>query len=194
MNRRGVMLIDLLVAMAIIGVVLLGVLPMMRSEGPLQLVAGSSMVAADVELAQSRTLANPADPTVFVLNDDGSGYWLALLSDPLVPIVGPNGDAWDRTFGAGELADLEGCALVAEGATRLPDEGPMVVIFDGFGRLETEDDIVITLSNYAGQQVVHVRAATGTVSILAEAPAKEPEGVIEKGTLGSGSGLSLPSR
>ena len=76
----------------------------------------------------------------------------------------------------------------------LPDEGPMVVIFDGFGRLETEDDIVITLSNYAGQQVVHVRAATGTVSILAEAPAKEPEGVIEKGTLGSGSGLSLPSR
>ncbi|GAB4552714.1 MAG: hypothetical protein Tsb0013_15080 [Phycisphaerales bacterium] len=169
-TRRAILLIDLLVAMAIIGVVLLGVVPMLRSDAPLQLVAGSTMLAADIEYAQSRTLASPSDPTVVAFRDDGTGYWLARLSDPLVPIADPDGEAWDRVFGDGVAAQLGGCSLTAHNLTRLPDDGPLVIVFDSFGRLEQDDDLAGVLVNSAGEQVIHVRAATGTVSILSALP------------------------
>ena len=174
-RRRGVLLIDLLVAMAIIGVVLLGVLPMMRSEGPLQLVTGSTMVATDIEYAQSRTLAHPSDPTIVVLEQDGSGYRLALLSEPEVAIDDPDGRPWVRTFGEGALADLEGCTLEGVGLIALPDDGPEAVLFDRFGRLEQEEDGAVRIVNYAGEQGVFVRAATGSVSILASLPEAEAD-------------------
>ncbi|MEM1424272.1 MAG: hypothetical protein AAGH64_09735, partial [Planctomycetota bacterium] len=153
-RSRGVMLIDLLVAVAIIGVVVLAVVPMVRTEGPLQLVSGTTMIAADIEFAQSRTLAQPSDPTIVCVRDDGSGYWLALLSDPTVPIDDPKGSRWERVFGVGTLAELDGCTIGAIGLERLPDDGPHAVVFDSFGRLGQEGDGAIRLTNDAGEQFV----------------------------------------
>lgn len=169
-TRKGILLIDLMVAMAIIGVVLLAVMPTIRSEGPLQLVAGSTMLAADVEYAQSRTLSDPSDPVVVVFDPDGTTYWLAHLSDHVTPIDDPDGDPWVRVMGEGAADQLDGCTLARYELPSLPDDGPEVIIYDEFGRLETDNDLAIGIVNSTGEQVVHVRAATGSVEILAELP------------------------
>ncbi len=200
-SRRGVLLLDMMVAMAIIGVVALAVVPSVRSEGPLKLVAGSTMLSADIEYALSRTLASPGDPTVVVFEPDGSGYSLALLSEPLTPITDPDGEPWVRTFGVGVASQLDGCTLTRYELPSLPDGGPEVIVFDAFGRLENDGDIAITIDNYAGSQVVHVREATGTVSILATLPdafvppEPEPElGDGKDGGLGEGAMVPGPGR
>ena len=164
------MLIDLLVAMGIIGVVLLAVMPAMRSEGPLQLVAGSSMLSADIEYAQSRTLASPSDPTIVVFGEEGDRYWLARLSDPMTPIDDPDDDPWLRVMGEGNAAQLDGCTLRTHHVPHLPEDGPEAIVFDAFGRLDAGDDIGVEIVNHVGAQPVHVRAATGSVSILADFP------------------------
>lgn len=169
-RRRGILLIDLMVAMAIIGVVLLAVMPTIRSDGPLQLVAGSTMLSADIEYAQSRTLAEPGDPVAVVFEADGTGYWLSRVSEPLVPINDPDGEAWHRVFGEGVVKQLDGCTLERYELPSLADGGPEVIIFDAFGRLENDTDVAISIVNASGNQAVHVRAATGSVSILSEVP------------------------
>lgn len=168
--RTGILLIDLLVAMGIIGVVLLAVMPMLRSEAPLQLIAGSTMLAADIEYAQSRTLSSPSDPTIVAFSDDGTSYWLAVLSEPLEPIADPDGQPWMRTMGEGKASQLDGCTIARHELPNLPDGGPELILFDGFGRVQNDTDLALTISNHAGDQVVHVRAVTGSVAILAALP------------------------
>ncbi len=165
--RRGVLLIDLLVAMAIIGVVLLAALPSVRSDEPLRLVAGATTVAADIEYAQALTLASPAEPVVVVFDDSGTSYWLALSDDPQTPIEAPAGGAWVRDFTGG---DMQGVTLARTRVARMPDDGPAVIAFDAFGRLTQSSDLALTLANTAGEQVVWVRAVTGTVHITPDLP------------------------
>lgn len=159
-RRRGVLLIDLAITLAIIGIVLLAVVPVVRPEEHVKLIAASSILAADIEYAQSATLANPGDPTVVRFDAEGARYWLALQSDPETPIMRPDSnDPYDVTFGAGDHDDLWGLTV------SLANVADSTITFDAFGRVTQADDPAILLSGEAGDIRVRVRASTGSVWI-----------------------------
>jgi hypothetical protein len=169
--HRGVALIDLMVAMAIIGVVLLAVIPSTRSEEPLKLVSATTMIAADVEYAQSLTLASPSQPTVVVFDAPGGRYWLAEGLAPDTPIESPStGEPWMRAIGEGALLQLAGTALDTHNVGWIHDDGTLRLEFDAFGRLNQSGDLAIEVSNTSGSMFVHVRETTGTVAVTGVVP------------------------
>lgn len=154
------MLIDLAITLVIIGIVVLAVVPVVRPEEHVKLIASSSILAADLEFAQSATLASPGDPTVVRFDAENARYWLALRSDPETPIPRPDSsEPYEVTFGEGENHNLWGLAVTL---ADVPDD---MVVFDAFGRVAQEADPSITLSGEAGEVRVRVRASTGSVWI-----------------------------
>jgi Tfp pilus assembly protein FimT len=159
-SRRGVLLVDLLVSLAVLGIILLAVIPAVRPEEPMRLIAASTILASDIEFAQSATLATPQDPTIVRFDPDAGHYWLARASEPETPIDRPGGGPYEVIFGSGDAETLIGVTLATESIT---DD---TVTYDAFGRLVQLSNAVVRLSNDAGDIVVSVRATTGSVSIL----------------------------
>ncbi len=160
-SRRGITLIDLLMSIVVIGIVVASAAPALSPDEHLRLQSASIVLTADLEYAQSATIAEPADPTVVRLRDDGLGYWLARASDPDLPIEVPNsgGLAYEVEYGVGRAAQFDGVSIV------LTPDDPTTITFDAFGRLEGVDDAEVRLSNLSGELVVRTSATTGSVFI-----------------------------
>lgn len=157
-RRRGFTLIDLLITCAVIGIVLVAVVPSLNNDDALRIVAAGNVLTADLEYAQSATLVNPADPTVVRFHEKGAGYWLAPASAPDTPIKRPGSDEdYLVEFGEGGASVLIGVTADASG---VPD---FTIVFDGFGRLASPSDAVVRLTNVTGSMDVTVRASTGSV-------------------------------
>lgn len=166
-RRRGFTLIDLMLALAVLAIMMVVVVPSAQPDEQVKLLAAATRLAADVEYAQSASLSTPGDPTVVRFAADGSGYWLALKSAADTPILIPNSDEpFHVIFGKGDARGLEGmtAGLTAKDADTIE--------FDAFGRLTETDDASIKLENTAGATYVSVKATTGSVNILGQAPSK----------------------
>ncbi len=158
--RRGLLLVDLAITLAIIAIVLIAVVPTVRPEEHVKLIAASAILASDIEFAQSSTLAAPGDPTIFRIDPQNLRYWLALESDPETPIPRPNSaEPYEVVFGQGDANDLWGLTIT------LTNVADGTIAFDAFGRLRQQDDPHIVLANEAGDIRVRVRAGTGSVWI-----------------------------
>ena len=165
-RRRGTTLIDLLMTVAVIGIVVVAIAPTLAPEDPVRLVAAGTLLVSDIEYAQSATLAQPADPTVIRFDDKGAGYWLARASDPDEPILRPGDDEEYRvTFGVGDAETLVGVSI---DATQIPD---LTITFDAFGRLTTLQNQTLDILNETGTMTITVTATTGSVRLTAAPPA-----------------------
>jgi hypothetical protein len=185
MRCRGVVLIDVVMMLAVLGIVLLAVMPSAHPGESMRLVAASTVVASDVEFAQSATLARPADPTIVRFDTEGGRYWLALASDPETPILRPDGvEAYEVEFGFGAHRDLWGIEVDVQG---MDDQ---TLAFDAMGRLVVSSDGVIRLGNSTGELAVVVRATTGSVSVVEGSTVAPEDGFAPQGTPGSGWGES----
>lgn len=154
------MMIDLAITIALIGIIVVAVIPTVRPEEHVKLIAASSILASDLEYAQSASLASPGDPVIVRFEVEQSRYWLALQSEPDTPIARPgSSDPYEVVYGEGDADDLWGLTIslvnVADGT----------ITFDAFGRVMQADDPRITLANEAGDVRVRVRAGTGSVWI-----------------------------
>lgn len=184
--RRGFTLVDLTMAVAVIGVVLLAVVPTTGVGEPMRLIGLSSRVTADIEAAQTLTLSSPGDPTIVVFDAVNQRYWLALQSDPETPIATTSGDAWLVDLSPGSVAGGEtGIQLqVTTGAQT-------ALIFDEFGRLVGGDDFEVRLGNNTGDIFVQTSASTGSVraanaTLVSAPPLTEPERGAPTGAGGGG--------
>ncbi len=188
--RRGVVLIDVIMMLAVLGIVLLAFMPSAHPGESMKLVAASTVLSADIEYAQSETLARPSDPTVVRFDAAGGRYWLARESEPDTPIVRPNGkDAYEVEFGHGAYRDLWGMEVAVEGMA------DATLQFDAMGRLVVSSDGVIRFGNETGEIAVVVRATTGSVSIRDGADVPHVDAVVPEeepppaeGTGGTGAG------
>ncbi|MEM8834215.1 MAG: hypothetical protein AAGD00_00210 [Planctomycetota bacterium] len=157
-TRRGFTLVDLTMAVAVIGIVLLAVLPTTGVGEPMRLIGLSARVVADIEAAQTLTLASPSDPTVVVFDQAAQRYWLALQSDPATPIATTSGDAWVVDLSPGSVAGGE------TGIDLAVTTGPRTtLVFDDFGRLLDGADFEVRLGNSTGDVFVQTSASTGSV-------------------------------
>jgi len=162
-RRRGTTLIDLLMTVAVIGIVVVAIAPTLSPSDPVRLVAAGTLLVSDIEYAQSATLANPSDPTVVRFDDKGAGYWLALASDPDQPIPRPGDGAEYRIyFGVGAAETLPGVSL---DASSIPD---LTLTFDAFGRLNTLQNQTLSVINETGTMTVTITATTGAVRLSSQ--------------------------
>lgn len=179
LNRAtGFTLIELLISLAVLGIVMFAVLPRGAPDEPMRLLAAGSVLAADLEYAQSATLANPQQPIVVKFDSKGFGYWLAPAEEPDSPINRPNSsEPYTVTFGMGNAEVLEGVWI---DPSVLPED--YTIEYDAFGRLTIFTDVRVKLLNSAGSIEVVVRANTGSVRMgqIAEAGGDDAGGSEEK--------------
>jgi len=160
-TRRGVVMIDVVMMLAVLGVVIVAIIPSARPGESMKLVAATSVMTADIEYAQSATLAQPSDPTIIRFDEDGTRYWLALASDPETPIMRGNGvDPYEVVFGEGAFREMWGVTLDVQDLT------DQTLRFDGMGRLVQSENGVIRFGNGLGELAVVIRATTGSVSVV----------------------------
>lgn len=159
MRRAGFTLTEMLIVVALMGVVAMAILPNATADGTIRLVSAVNMLIADIEYAQSLSLEEPDDPILFRIDEPNEQYWLARASDPDTPIDTPNGEPYLVTFGPGGDATFPGITV------DLVDEGEDVA-FDKFGRLNVPGDRTIRLTSpLSGTMRVVVSADTGSVFI-----------------------------
>ena len=160
-RRRGILLIDLLMAIVVLSIILIAVVPAMRPEEPMRLIAASAVLASDIEYAQSATLAKPADPILIRFDESGTRYWLARESDPETPITRPGHTQGPYEVFLGYEADTS-----AEGVTLSLDAVPSLTItFDAYGRINADADPSILVNNESGSMRIRIRRTTGSVLI-----------------------------
>ncbi len=158
MNRRGFTLVEILITVALMALLIGVALPVFNTGARAQLLAAASLLASDVEYAQSLALSAPDDPALVRLDAANDRYWVALLSSPETPVDLPSGDGpYLVQFGAGDALHLAGVTI--------GDDAPEAVAFDGFGRLQTMTDASVALTSPAGERRVLVSATTGVVTL-----------------------------
>jgi len=156
---RAFTLIELLIALAALAIVAAVALPSGRLDRRVQLAAAATMLASDIEYAQSLTLSAPGDPAIVRVAADGSGYWVARKSAPTTPIARPDtGEPYQVVFGAGVARRLQGVSV-----TKLAPAGD--VEYDAFGRLAGGVDAALQLRAGASVMLVTVSASTGAVTV-----------------------------
>jgi len=156
---RGFTLVEILITVAVMAIVVFVAVPSLAPNDGARLHGALHMVASDLEYAQSVALADPSDPGVLKASADGRSYWVATSSDPDAPITAPFSDEPHVVeFGSGVAAELEGVTIAVDQIDR-------EVQFDGFGRLAGMADIVVTISNGAGDREILVKASTGVVAV-----------------------------
>ncbi len=145
-DRRigGFTLIDLMVTLTIIAVMATVLLPRMDDGGRLRLMAGSRLLASDIEMAQIMTISNPGEPIVVRFDPALGTYWLAAASDPDTPILRPGAtQLYKVVFGQGRgrtakdvtlaLTDVTGATLTFNelGGMLDPTAEPQIKLMHG---------------------------------------------------------------
>lgn len=166
-SRCGFTLLDMMIVVMVLAIVSVLALPSVSSNEPIRLLSAGTILASDLEFAQSESLRFPNDLTVVRIDPVGNRYWLARASDTEVPIAQPElaptatgAPPYEVRWGVGENRFLAGVRIEMDGG------GPGTIQFDEFGRLSQTADARIRLMNGSGQLFVSVSATTGTVSIV----------------------------
>ena len=132
MRRRGLTLIETMaVVVVILGIAGLAV-PMLGNDAGSRLAAASVMLRDDLEQARYRTISDPADPVVLVVDADGFGWSLVHDADRTTSIIRGDGDAWTVRFDDPRASDLAGIRVVTDIADRC-------IRFDGRGLLVNDE-------------------------------------------------------
>jgi len=155
--RRAFTFIELMIVVALMGIIAVIVLPNASADGAIRLVTSVNILAADIEYAQSLSLTEPGDPALVRFDEKNSLHWIAHASTPNTPITRTNGEPYEVTFGMAEDAMLRGVTL------DLVDEENDIA-FDEFGRLTQIGDRTVRLTSIiSGTMRVIVASATGSV-------------------------------
>lgn len=156
--QRAFTLIDLLTTIAILAIAVGVALPSATPDGRARLRGGVSLIASDIEYAQTLSLASPSDPAVVRFSNDGLSYWIARVSDPNEPLPFPGTEGpYLIALGQGRAALLFDCAIATSG---LPQN---TLTFDEFARPTSLAPIAVTLANSTDAISLRVSTSTGAI-------------------------------
>lgn len=159
--RRGILYVDVLVALTIMVLLAAIVLPSFRDDSHIRVVAAAEIVTSDIELAQVMSIASPDDPVVVVFN--ANGYSLAHASDTATPIDRPadangfGGGAYSIEFGKGRARHAADVAVTV-------DTAPEVIAFNGLGALDAPTPVTVRLAFGTRWIDLAVSPTTGSIT------------------------------
>jgi prepilin-type N-terminal cleavage/methylation domain-containing protein len=161
MRRRGLTLIETMaVVVVILGIAGLAV-PMLGNDAGSRLAAASVMLRDDLEQARYRTISDPADPVVLVVDADGFGWSLVHDADRTTSIIRGDGDAWTVRFDDPRANDLAGIRVVTDIADRC-------IRFDGRGVLVNDDKPSMRLELGDDHRRLDIGVVSGLVAIRSD--------------------------
>ena len=157
--RRGFTLMELMMTITILIVAGALVMPKLSDDTQLRLVAATSILTSDIELAQVMTISYPGDPVVVQFDPENEHYWLAYADDIDTPIPRPNGRPYLIVFGQDRARSAAGVSL------RLTEVTDNTLAFDAQGGVaDISARPVIRLS--LGTRFIDLQIAppTGTIT------------------------------
>lgn len=163
--RTAFTLVEALIVALLLGIVIGLAAPSMGDSGTLRLREAARMLAADLEFAQSESIAHGDDPRVVKFDTSNNRYWVAAASAPDVPATDPsNRQPLLTVFGSGRAAEMTG--VVIESVSL----GDSVLGFDAYGSPDEATDATIRLAVQAagGMQTLTVRVKAGSGEISVE--------------------------
>jgi len=159
-GRSAFTLLEVLVVITILAVVAVLAAPSFSDDSRLRLMAASTILGSDIELAQVMTISQPENPVVVTLDVNQNRYWLAYASAPEVPMNrADTGDAYLVVMGEGRAATAIGVTLAT---TAISDD---ILVFNAQGGLEdftAQPKITLALN---GQWIeLAIAPSTGTIT------------------------------
>jgi prepilin-type N-terminal cleavage/methylation domain-containing protein len=111
-------LLEMLVTLTVIAAIAAVVAPMLSDDTRLRVMAASSIMSSDIELAQVMTISHPDLPVTVKFDADKATYWLAYAVAPDTPITRDDtGEPYSVTLGAGRARGAAGVTLALDQMT-----------------------------------------------------------------------------
>lgn len=159
-ERRAFTLLELMITVTIIAVVASVVVPMLKDDNRVRVIAAAGLISSDLELAQVMTISYPKDPVVVRFDPENRAYWLAFASDPETPIArNDTGQPYRVVLG-------ESRAITAQGVSfELKDVADNTIEFNAQGGLmefASAPEIVLTRGD--SSMSLAIAASTGTIT------------------------------
>lgn len=156
MHQRGVTLIEMVAVVA----VLLGItgiaIPMLGNDAGSRLGAAAMTLRDDLEQVRHRTIADPSNPLVLIVDTNGQGWRITPLKEMAQPIQRHDGEAWEIVFGEGRAAGFEDVRIQSDAD---------IIWFDARGVLGMNQKPKVQLSLDGRQRSLDIGLVTGLVKI-----------------------------
>ncbi len=157
----GFSLIELVMVVAVVAIASALIVPRLGSDHRTRLVWAAEMLAADLQAAQSESMAHPDDPRVITMAADGTCYGIAAASDPTVPITNPlDGQPWMVHFGKDRGRHIPGVVMPTNNVGN-----DLVLGFGAYGEPDQDFDAVFVLGADSAIVRITVDAQTGRITI-----------------------------
>lgn len=161
----GFTLVELLIVVVLLAIAGGLALPSLGDTRALRLREAARMLAADLEFAQSESIAHPDDPRLVKFDTAAQRYWIAPVSTPDTPVADPsNGRPFVTAFGTGRASGTSGVTLQA-----ISLDGDNILKFDAYGGPDQTTDATIRLAVPSASGImaltVRVKAGSGEITI-----------------------------
>jgi len=156
-ERRGFTLVEILIVVAILGIIGAMALPRFGSSNAERLKQAAQLLIADIGVAQSESLAHGDQRRVMVFDLDNEQYHLALAATPETPIEDPVRKAsFLVRFGEGRASQLNSVTIES-----VDLDGDLVLGFERYGNLDQASDARIVLACQGMSRSIIIDADTG---------------------------------
>jgi len=160
LRSRAITLVEILITVALIGILAALAMPQFTSVEPLRAQAAASILRSDIEMAQVLCMSEPDNPVVVRFDTSSASYWLAEADTPDTPITRQdNGQPYSVTFGADRAIAAENFSI---SLSDVPDD---TLQFNTSGGLtDFTLNPVITLSGATDTIELHIAPTTGRIT------------------------------
>jgi len=151
----------MMIVIVIIGIIVTLVVPAVGTLGATRLIAAGRLLAADIEYAQSESIARPDDPRLIKLDQANNSYWIAAASDVNTPINDPASQgSFLVQFGTGRAYQLGGVTI-----SSFSLNGNDELHFDGLGQPDQTTVASIVLASDGASLTISIAPISGEVTV-----------------------------
>jgi len=166
LGKRGVSMLELMIVVAVLGIVGAIALPMFSGTDATRLSAAARVLAADLDAARAESIAHGEDLRFVVFDPDAVTWHIAAASDTTAPINhADTGQPYTRTLGRGALRQLDGVTVSTYSLDRASETNDDKLGFGLYGQTDQANDATITFAAGASTITVTVNASSGEVTI-----------------------------
>jgi prepilin-type N-terminal cleavage/methylation domain-containing protein len=155
--RRGTTLLEMLVVVAVLATIAAIAVPLVADRSGARLAAAETLLRDDLEQARHRTIADPGQPVMLLLDADGRG-WRLVDADDRSTINRIDRTPWVVRFGDGAAEGLEGVTV-----TRDDDPTARTLRFDADGTAILDAPARYSLHDGTRDRSIEVGVVTGLV-------------------------------